>query len=243
VQQQYGLIGQSLAHSFSKSFFTKLFFEKNIDAVYNNFNLANEMELLKFLQETECMFCNVTLPYKLMIKSYIPVVDKIANAIEAVNCIKKMDGIWHGTNTDVIGFEQSFAPHLQAYHTQAMIIGNGGAAQAVKYVLRKLNIPFVVVARTNAIGTINFVDLDDAVMDKYKIIINTTPLGMYPDMESAPPLPYHLLTSKHFLFDLIYNPAETKFLAAGNKVGATCINGLQMLELQAVAAWEWWGKE
>jgi shikimate dehydrogenase len=239
---QYGLIGQSLSHSFSKSFFTTLFANQKIDANYSNFNLANEVELAEFLQQTECEFCNVTLPYKLIIKNYIPSVDAIAEDIGAVNCIKKKNGIWYGTNTDVFGFEKSFSPHLQAYHTQAMIIGNGGAAQAVKFVLRKLNIPFVIVARTSTIGSINFVDVDAAIMDRYKIIINTTPLGMFPDVESLPPLPYDLVTNKHFLYDLIYNPAETKFLANGNKVGATCVNGLQMLKMQAEAAWQWWGE-
>jgi shikimate dehydrogenase len=237
---QFGLIGQSLLHSFSKPFFTKLFLDKNINAVYNNYDIANEFELSEFLLHSDCTFCNVTMPYKIQIKNYLHALTPEAQLIESVNCIKKVDGKWIGNNTDAIGFLQSFVPYLQAHHTHALIIGNGGAAKAVKTVLRKLNIPFIVVARSAQIGCIGFADIDAAVMEKYKIIINTTPLGMYPEVQSLPPIPYQFITAAHLLFDLIYNPTETIFLKNGKQNGATTANGMQMLELQASAAWEWW---
>jgi shikimate dehydrogenase len=240
---KYGLIGKSISHSFSQNFFTDFFLKSNVDGVYSNFDLDNESELDYFLQHTDCHFCNVTMPYKIIIQKYLHHIDAKAQSIHAVNCIKKIGGKWYGINTDIIGFEQSFSPNLQAHHTHAMVIGNGGASQAIQFVLRKLGIAFVVVSRTPIIGSISYSDVDAAIMDKYKIIINTTPLGMHPAVDSLPPLPYQLLSNKHYLFDLVYNPTETKFLWHGNQCGATCVNGWQMLQLQAMAAWEWWQKE
>jgi shikimate dehydrogenase len=236
----YGLIGQSLEHSFSKTFFTNLFTQQNIEAQYQNYNLANEKELATFLSETNCNFCNITMPYKQIVHTYLDAVSEVGLHTEAINCIKKDRGRWIGTNTDVIGFQQSIVPLLKPHHQHALIIGNGGAAQAVKYVLRKLNIPFIVVARSAQIGCIGFADLTEEIILKYSLIINTTPLGMHPNTDASPPIPYQFITSNHLLYDLIYNPQETLFLKNGKANGAVIKNGLEMLELQALAAWDWW---
>jgi shikimate dehydrogenase len=239
---QFGLIGQSLSHSFSKTFFTDYFLQHQLDAVYTNYELTDIDTIAKLLQTTTCHFFNVTIPYKQSIVPLLQHCTPAAMQIQAVNCIKKINNNWHGTNTDIDGFWLSFAPHLQAHHSHALVIGNGGAAQAVKFVLRKLNIAFASVTRSSQIGTISFADITADVMAKYTIIINTTPLGMYPDVQSSPPIPYQFVTSKHYLYDLVYNPTETIFLAKAKVAKATAINGLDMLEKQALAAWQWWNE-
>jgi shikimate dehydrogenase len=239
---QFGLIGQSLSHSFSKVFFTDYFLQQQIDAGYNNYEAASIQDVEQLLQTTSVNCFNVTIPYK---QSIVPLLAKCtpaATQILAVNCIKKIDNQWHGTNTDIDGFWLSFAPHLQQHHTHALIIGNGGAAQAVKFVLRKMNIPFAIVTRSSQIGAISFADLTADVMAKYSIVINTTPLGMHPNELSSPPIPYQYITSQHYLYDLVYNPTETIFLAHAKSANAIAINGLQMLEKQALAAWQWWNE-
>jgi shikimate dehydrogenase len=238
--QQFGLIGKSLEHSFSKQYFTDFFLENSIDAKYSNFNIASEADLQSFLQTTNAEFANVTIPYKQSIIKYLDAIDTVAEKVGAINCIKKINGNWVGTNTDVFGFQKSFKHFLQPNNTHAMIIGNGGAAQAIKFVLHQLNIPFVIVTRKSDLGTIHFADMDENIMNKYTIIINTTPLGMYPNVDSFPPIPYQYLTANHYLFDLVYNPLETLFLQKGKLANATCRNGFQMLEEQAKAAWDWW---
>jgi shikimate dehydrogenase len=242
MTQQFGLIGQHLAHSFSKDFFIDYFLQHNIDAVYDNFEMPDIASVTHFLASTNYSALNITIPYKQLIIPILQSCTPAATSIQAVNCIKKIGSAWHGTNTDIDGFWLSFAPYLQAHHTHALIIGNGGAAQAVKFVLRKLNIAFVVVTRASQIGAISFADLDAAVMHKYKIIINTTPLGMYPNTESCPPLPYEYLTAQHYLYDLVYNPTQTIFLQKGFYANTIIKNGQEMLEKQALAAWQWWNE-
>ncbi len=237
---QYGLIGKSLKHSFSKDYFTEKFIAQNIDAIYNNFEIEEAQQLLEFLQVTACNYFNITIPYKEKIIPLLASCDHLVKQIGATNCIKKINGLWHGTNTDCLGFENSFKQHLLPHHTKALILGNGGASKAVQFVLKKLNIPFVIISRAYTLGGLGYQDITEAIISNYPIIINTTPLGMHPHIQDAPPLPYHLLSEKNFLYDLIYNPTETLFLQKGKIQNAICVNGSEMLALQADAAWEYW---
>lgn len=239
---QYGLIGQKLTHSFSANFFNNFFIKQNIDAVYNNFEIENEKEFDAFLKNTSCCYFNITIPYKKNILQYIQYPDEKVKVIGAANCLKKINNKWYATNTDVIGLEKALKRQLQSHHTHALILGSGGAALAAQYVCNELNIRHQIVSSTQQVGSISYADLNAAILDKYTLIINTTPLGMYPNINSMPPLPYQFLGTKHFLFDMIYNPQETLFLKNGIANGAQTQNGLVMLQEQALAAWAWWGK-
>ena len=185
---------------------------------------------------------NVTIPYKGEIISLLDEIDDTANLIEAVNTVLiDTNGRLKGFNTDIYGFENSFKPLLKPSHQKALILGTGGASRAIEFVLNKLNIEYKFVSR-NPSGEhqFNYSELTKKVMNEFTIIINCTPLGTYPDIEKCPNIPYQFLTSDHFLYDLIYNPAESTFLKNGKKVNATIINGQQMLELQAEKAWDIW---
>jgi shikimate dehydrogenase len=236
----YGLLGKKLSHSFSKNYFTNKFSVEKIHAIYENFEFENEDALKLFLQTTSIHFFNITIPYKESIFPIIDEVDTIANNISAINCIKKVDNKWYGTNTDAIGFEKSFISKLKSNHNKALILGNGGASKAVQFILKKLNIPFVIVSRTFVLGGLNYHDINEEIITNYPIVINTTPLGMYPNITDAPPLPYHLMNENNYLFDLIYNPTESLFLQKGKLQNAIISNGLEMLETQALASWEFW---
>jgi shikimate dehydrogenase len=237
---QYGLIGKTLNHSFSKRFFTEKFNAEAIIANYENYEIDSVNELQDFLNRTTCNHFNITIPYKESILPFLDVADDKVKRIGAVNCIKKREDKWYGTNTDIIGFEQSFSKHIKVHQTKALILGNGGASKAVQYVLRKLNIPFIIISRTFVLGGLSYADIDKSILENYPIIINTTPLGTYPNVGDKPPLPYELLTDKNYLFDLIYNPSQTAFLQNGLLQNATCVNGSEMLKLQALAAWQYW---
>jgi shikimate dehydrogenase len=241
--KEYGLIGYPLSHSFSQKYFTEKFEEEKIDAVFHAFSIPsidNLPELLKTYPLLQGFA--ITIPYK---RAVIKFLDNASNAVQemnACNCVRIKEDKLYGYNTDVTGFEKSFAKHLKPFQTNALVLGTGGASSAVEFVLEKLNIDYRFVSRTKdeAKNILGYDDLNEAIISKYKIIINCTPLGTYPKVNEAPEIPYHLLTPQHYLFDLVYNPAKTKFLSFGEQHGATVENGYEMLVLQAEENWKIW---
>lgn len=240
---QYGLIGYPLTHSFSPGYFSRKFEQEKIDAVYSSFELpviAAFPSLLK--ANPDLRGINVTIPHKSSIMGFLHTVDDAARDIGAVNCIDMRNGRLKGYNTDVIGFRTSLLPLLSSHHKQALILGSGGSSLAVQYVLRQLGIPFILVSRKKTLDVLQYAMLTDELVQQYTLIVNTTPLGMYPNTDSCPAIPYHALTQHHLLYDLVYNPLETKFLALGAAQGASVKNGLELLYLQAAASWEIWNR-
>ncbi len=236
---QYGLIGYPLSHSFSPAFFNNKFASEKIDARYDAYAIPAIDELATLLKEhTLLKGLNVTIPYKEQVLPLLYDIDTAARDIGAVNCIDIRYSRLIGYNTDYIGFAESLRPLLQAQHTHALVLGTGGAAKAVMYALLQLGIEYKIVSRTG--GDMQYADVDEGIMDKYTLIINTTPLGMYPAIDIAPEIPYEYLTKEHLLYDLIYNPEETLFLKKGKQQGATIKNGYEMLILQAEASWQIW---
>jgi shikimate dehydrogenase len=241
MPEKYGLIGYPLTHSFSPVYFTNKFKTENIDAAYELYPLASVNEFPALLKNHPGIKgINVTIPYKETILEYLDEIDPIANKIKAVNCISIHQGLKKGYNTDAAGFKKSLTPLLEPYHKQALILGTGGAARAVAYVLSELNIDYVQVSRKRIDDILTYEELSPEIIDHSKLIINTTPLGMYPNTNEFPPIPYNSIGTHHLLYDLIYNPDETQFLSKGNKQGATIKNGLEMLKIQAEASWNIW---
>lgn len=239
----FGLIGFPLSHSFSQRFFTDKFREEHIaDCAYQNFPLENIDALRSVLeQHPHLEGLNVTIPYKEKVIPYLHHQSEVVKRIGACNCIKIVKGELHGYNTDVTGFEESLRPLLQAHHRKALVLGTGGAAKAVHFVLEKLGIAFLEVSRNPLTsGQISYEQLTTAVLRDHTLIINTTPVGMYPNVDDCPPLPYAELTPRHYLFDLVYNPAKTKFLQQGEQQGAVIKNGSDMLVIQAEDSWRIW---
>jgi len=246
--QTFGIIGKSLSHSFSQQFFTKKFQEKNIDdAEYQLFSLSNIDEMTDLLKHPTLLGFNVTSPYKIEIIPFLDKLDIVAQEVGAVNCVVKENKKWVGYNTDVFGFEQLLqklevqnsknAYGLTLLLSYALILGSGGAAKAVCYVLKKRNIPFQIVSRNKTDNTISYNELTELIINHYTLIINTTPLGMLPHANEMPPLLYPALNHNHILIDLIYNPEETLFLKEGKKRSAFTMNGLAMFEAQAEASY------
>ena len=243
--RQFGLIGFPLSHSFSKGYFANYFSTENIlDVQYENYPIES-IDLLTSLWEKYPTLSglNVTIPYKKLVLPFLQYPSSVVQSIQACNCIRLYDGALYGYNTDVIGFEKSLLPYLQSQHQKALIFGTGGAAAAVEWVLKKLGITYQLVSRTATDGCITYAALTPEIIAVHTLLINTSPVGMSPNIDEAPNLPYEAITSKHHLYDLIYNPAETKFLAMGAAKGATTQNGLEMLYLQADASWEIWNSE
>lgn len=240
----FGLIGYPLSHSFSKGFFAEKFQKEGInDCIYENFPLEDISQFPALLeQQPDLRGLNVTIPYKEAVLPWLDELSPAAEQIKAVNCIQFHEGIRIGFNTDVMGFKRSLQPLLKPHHTNALVLGTGGAAKAVMFVLQELNIPYTVVSRKAQDGVITYDTLDKDVMTAHTIIINTSPLGMYPQTDAAPPIPYELITKHHLLYDLIYNPAETLFLKQGAAKGAAVKNGHEMLVLQAEASWDIWNE-
>lgn len=249
----FGLIGYPLSHSFSPQFFAEKFKREKIrDTEYRLFPLKKIDEFSSLLkQEPGLCGLNVTIPYKQAVIPFLDESDNIALKANAVNCIKivKLENKKKliGYNTDVRAFQSSLEKYLKPWHNKAMILGTGGAAQAVMQALLNLNIDLVFVTRQSAPGkpiiTVDYNRPDKAFMDEYKIIINATPLGMYPQENTCPPLPYLYITPEHLLFDLVYNPAETLFMKKGKAGGAVVVNGQEMLQLQAEKSWEIWNSQ
>ena len=242
----FGLIGKPLAHSTSKVRFNKMFREQHINAYYENFEL-DSIEQVKDLVDSNPNLCgfNVTIPYKQDIIPYLNRLDETAQAIGAVNTVKVLhrDGGVElvGYNTDWIGFCKSFGQLLEGHH-KALILGTGGVSKAVKYALDYLHIENRFVSRNSTFDILGYYELSPSVMDEYDIIVNCTPMGMWPDTDQCPDIPYTFLSDSHLLLDVIANPDETMFMKKGREHGATAKGGKDMLEQQAVAAWEIWNR-
>lgn len=240
--RHFGLIGFPLSHSFSQGFFTEKFQKENIaDAQYVNFPIPT-LDAFSSLWETDPQLIglNVTIPYKKEIIPFLEYPSTVVKAIHACNCIRKFNGALYGYNTDVIGFEKSLLPFLETHHNKALILGTGGAAAAVEWVMNKLNIPYQLVSRKASDHAISYDQLTKEIVAAHTLLINTSPIGMYPNVQEAPALPYEAITPNHHLFDLIYNPGETLFLSKGKAQGATIQNGLAMLHIQAEESWKIW---
>ncbi|MGI4751964.1 MAG: shikimate dehydrogenase family protein [Janthinobacterium lividum] len=261
--KKYGLIGFPLTHSFSKKYFTEKFEKEGIeDCSYELFELENLSNFPEFIKANpDLCGLNVTIPHKIGAVYYMNWMDDEAKKVEAINCIKVIqesavaaafsgevgfvdqDFRLEGYNTDIHGFENSLKPLLKSQHIKALVLGNGGASRAVRYVLKKLRIPFQVVSRRPKPNQILYENVTAELVKSYKLIINTTPLGTDPDITSFPPIPYEAITNQHLLYDLIYNPEKTVFLQKGEAQGAEIKNGHEMLVLQAEKAWEIWNKK
>lgn len=245
----YGLIGYPLGHSFSISYFNQKFADENIDAKYENFEIASIDSLLEVIDtHPNLRGLNVTIPYKQKIIPFLDTLSPEATAIGAVNVVR----VTHeggkvtlkGYNSDVIGFTQSIEPMLEKVHRKALILGTGGASKAVGYGLKALGLETVYVSRFKRPGTIQYGDITPEVVREYNVIVNCTPCGMYPNVDECPQLPYEAMDNRTILYDLIYNPDNTLFMKKGAAHGANTKNGLEMLLLQAFASWEFWnGKE
>jgi shikimate dehydrogenase len=245
-ERTYGLIGYPLTHSFSRDFFNQKFASEGIPARYLNFELPDIGDLMEVIAEyPDLAGLNVTIPYKEQVLPYLAEIDDDAREIGAVNVIKFVRKVGNdirmkGYNSDVIGFSDSIKPYLKAQHTKALILGSGGAAKAVRRGLLNLGVEPVYVSRKPREGAITYADLTPEVMASHKVIVNTTPLGMYPHVDECADIPYDLLTSEHLCYDLIYNPDVTLFLKKSAERGAVTKNGLEMLLLQAFASWRIW---
>ncbi len=245
--KQYGLLGFPLGHSFSKAYFTDKFTNENIHATFVNYEIPpEELYSLTDLYKNNDNLCGttVTIPHKQNVISFLDDVDIAAKSIGAVNVIKplRVDGKLSlvGYNTDCIGFELSLLPLLPKGDLKALVLGTGGASKAVVYVLDKLNIPYKLVSRTASDCSISYEQVTESMLAEHMLIINTTPLGMFPKVDTLPQLPYSAATKNHLFYDLVYNPTYTAFMKEASKYGAKTKNGLEMLHLQAEAAWSIW---
>ena len=243
----FALIGFPLSHSFSEKYFTEKFIREGItDASFKAFSFEHINDLKTILATHKNLegFC-ITIPHKKAVLDFLNDSTVAVKVMGACNCVRLKDGKLFGHNTDVLGFERSFAPMLKSRHTKALVLGTGGASAAVIYVLNKLGIAYRVVSRSQntELNYLMYKDIDARLMADYSILINTTPLGTFPKVDEAPELPYKLITPQHYLFDLVYNPSETKFLSYGKAQGATVKNGYDMLVLQAEENWKIWNDE
>ncbi len=237
----YGLIGYPLSHSFSKKYFDEKFLKDGIsDASFQNFSIENISLLHDVLANKNLCGLAITIPYKKAVIDFLYNSTDAVKQMGACNCIKIKDGKLLGYNTDVIGFEKSFIKQLKPHHSKALILGTGGAAAAVEFVLQKLKIGYEFVSRRKAGTQFVYSELNENILNNYSIIINASPIGTYPDVNEAPAIPYQFINSQHYLFDLVYNPAETKFLQFAKQNNATIQNGYEMLELQAEENWKIW---
>lgn len=246
---KYGLIGYPLKHSFSISYFNEKFQSENIDAEYVNFEIPSIEDFMEVVEENPNLRgLNVTIPYKEQVIPYLDELDKDTAKIGAVNVIKiipqgKGNVKLVGYNSDIVGFTRSIEPLLQSHHVKALILGTGGASKAVFHGLANLGIKATFVSRTKKSNDIlTYQELTPEIMQEHTVIVNTTPLGMYPTVDACPDIPYDQLTPNHLLYDLLYNPHETLFMKKGMERGATVKNGLEMLLLQAFVSWEIWNK-
>lgn len=244
--RRFGLIGKDISYSFSRNYFKNKFETEVIkDTTYENFDLKNiALFKTKLKQESDINGFNVTIPYKEDIMPFLDKLNKRAKAIGAVNTIKiTKKGNYIGYNTDYYGFKKSLKPLLKAHHKKALILGTGGASKAIAYALKSLGIDYAFVSRnTSKKAKYTYNKLSDKVIEAHQIIINCTPLGTFPDVNECPNIPYQAISNQHILFDLIYNPSETRFLNLGKQNSATIINGEKMLALQAEKSWSIWNK-
>ena len=244
----YGLIGYPLGHSFSRKFFTEKFEQEDIDAQYLNFEIPSIEEFPNIIaSHPELLGLNVTIPYKQQVMQYLDEISPEAKAIGAVNVVKCQPSTVNcqpkltGYNSDVIGFVESIKPLLKPHHKKALILGTGGASKAIHYGLEeKLGMETLFVSRTSRENMITYNDITKDLLQDYTVIVNCSPVGMFPKVDECPALPYEAMNENHLLYDLVYNPLETLFMKKGAAQGATVKNGLEMLHLQAIASWEFW---
>jgi len=241
--KKYALLGHPLSHSFSKKYFSEKF-KNHFDFCYENIEIPDLDLFFNSGKINEYSGLNITIPFKEKIITYLDQIDKTAGEIKSVNVIKiigdKDKICLKGFNTDIIGFEKSITPLLKDHHKHALILGTGGSSKSIAYVLGKLGISCLFVSRTPIKGQISYNEITDEIIRKHTLIINTTPLGMFPNIDVMPDIQYNQLSDEHLLFDLNYNPEETKFLKLGKENGATVKNGYEMLCIQADEAWKIW---
>ena len=239
--KKFGLIGKNIDYSFSKKYFSEKFKKENLDYTYSNFDIVNISEIESILQNNSISGYNVTIPYKEEIIKFLDEIDEVAKDIGAVNTIKKIDNKNIGFNTDSIGFEKSLLPLIENKTPKnALILGSGGASKAIKYVLKKLKINYSTVSRKEGKSEFVYENLNEVILNKFKMIINCSPVGTFPNINNCPNIPYEFLTKDHILYDLVYNPIESLFLKRGRERGCKTKNGLEMLEIQANESWSVW---
>ena len=240
---KYGIIGNPLGHSFSKGFFTEKFAREGIDAEYLNFQIPEIGKLTEVLQENpELRGINVTLPYKTEVIPFLDELSNEAREIGAVNVVQIRNGHLKGFNSDIIGFTRSIQPLLKPHHRNALILGTGGASRAIRVGLTRLGLEWKYVSRTPREGMITYEDITAETLREYEVIVNCSPVGMFPKVDECPAIPYEFLTQDNLLYDLVYNPENTLFMKKGALQGAVVKNGLEMLHLQAIASWEFWNE-
>ena len=240
--RHFGLIGKSLGHSFSAKFFNGKFKAEQIDADYQLFEIEDVADIDRLIKEHNLEGFNVTIPYKEAIIPHLDGLTKEAHDIGAVNCVVIKNGQKIGHNTDLTGIEASLHWLDIDSMPKALILGTGGASKAVQYALKRRSIEFMVVSRTEDRGDITYNNLTPEIIAEHKLIINTTPVGMFPDVENAPTIDYSAIGAEHRLFDLVYNPAKTQFLTRGEERGAKTMGGMLMLQTQAIASWHLWNE-
>lgn len=242
--RRFGLIGRTLKHSFSKTYFEKKFAGEGIrDCSYDNFELSSIEELPNLIaKNSDLVGLNVTIPYKEDVLPFLHSKNEVVTAIGACNCIKVVNSKLCGYNTDAVAFKNSLQKQLKAFHKSALVLGSGGASKAIQYALKELSIDYLLVSRNKKENHLGYEDIGEDRIKAHQIIINTTPLGMFPNVDEAPPIPYNLLSSQHLLYDLVYNPSKTKFLSLGQEKGAQIINGYEMLLAQAEESWKIWNE-
>ena len=243
--RRFGLIGYPLSHSFSKRYFAEKFQTEGItDAQYENYPIASIDEFSALVSShPDLEGLNVTIPYKEQVVAYLDDKNEVVTSIGACNCIRLDHGRKIGYNTDVVGFERTLIKYLRPVHDKALVLGTGGAAKAVCYVLQQLKIPYLIVSRsTSDAQTIRYDKLNKELVSSHRLIINTTPLGMYPRVDTAPSIPFDEVTSDHYFYDLVYNPAKTLFLKKAEQQGAVIQNGEDMLAIQAEESWRIWNQ-
>jgi shikimate dehydrogenase len=238
----FGLIGYPLTHSFSKKYFDEKFFKEKInDAHFELFSIPNIEAFNELITIENLKGLAVTIPYKKLVIPYLNEVDDVVKKLGACNCITLKNNFLKGYNTDVLGFEKSLLQHLKPNNNKALILGTGGGAAAVEFVLEKLNIDYLVVSReAKNNNCITYQSLNKETIQSHTLIINTTPLGTFPNVNDCPSIPYQFLSENHLLFDLVYNPSTTKFMQKGLEKGASVANGLDMLVYQAEENWKIW---
>ncbi|MDL2224506.1 shikimate dehydrogenase [Bacteroidales bacterium OttesenSCG-928-M06] len=243
---KYGLIGYPLGHSFSRNFFNDKFDAEGIDAEYVNFEIPSIKDFNSIIQDNPALKgLNVTIPYKEQVIPFLDRISENARLIGAVNVIafERSKGKLKlvGYNSDIIGFKNSIEPFLLPDHKKALILGAGGSAKAVFYGLKQLGVDATYVSRTKSSpDMLTYAELMPEIIESHTVIVNCTPVGMWPNVDDCPNIPYHFLTGNHLLYDLLYNPNETMFMKQGKEHGATVKNGLEMLLLQAFASWDFW---
>jgi len=238
---KYGLVGRDISYSFSKNYFENKFTEEEISAKYQNYDLPNLADFREIVaHEKNLKGINVTIPYKQSILPFLDQLDEQAAKIGAINTIQIKNKKLVGYNTDCFGFMKSLFPLLEKQHKEALILGTGGAAKAVAHALRSLGIAYTFVSRNPTKNDLSYQQVNEEILSNKFLIINCTPLGTFPNVEEAPNIPYEFLGRRHLLYDLIYNPSLTTFLANGKNKGCKLYNGQKMLEYQAERSWEIW---